>query len=281
MSQSGHTSIWDKVMAKLRKKKSSSPAASSASKRGGDEVARTDLAVAPTSATAPPTIKIAPNTTPRDAPVDQNREVPETSAVLETRGSCDAVVQVRRTVAAGNSVNASNSDGSNHHLGAVPPVSSSPDTSAVREQTVEITNSACKAIENVGTEEEHVTNNASSAVDDKLWYSEKTPKWNEAVEEWKAGHVEEFDELMRSAKAANESAADESGDWLFKLRPAEKSSKHTAARLKRWQPVLASVRGIAMTASAADPHKIAPIVCASVFFGLDVSTSSGLSFQSN
>ncbi|KAI9659856.1 MAG: hypothetical protein M1821_001208 [Bathelium mastoideum] len=276
MSQSEHTRIWDKAKAMFsrrgRKKKLSSRAASSASKRGGDQVARTDLTVAPTSATAPPTTTpTARDTTPRDAPVEQTREVPETSRVLETGGSYDAVVQVHCTVAVGNSVNTSDSDGSNHHVGAVPPVSSSPDTSAVHEQTVEIANFASKAIENVGTEEEHITNNASSAVDDKLWYSEKTPKWNEAVKQWKAGLGEKkFAELVRSAKAANGSAADESGDWLCKLRPAEESSKQTTARLKRWTPVLASVRGIAMTASAADPHKIAPIVCASLFFGLDI-----------
>lgn len=249
MSPPEHTSIWVKAKAKFsrfrRKKNSPSPAASSASKRDGDEGTRTKLAVASTSATSPPIVTAAPNT----------------------------IIG-----------NASDSDGSNYNLGAGPPISTSPDTSVFPEKIVKTANSACKAIENeaienVGTEEEHVTNNASSAVDEKLWYSEKTPKWNEAVEEWKAGHVKEFDELMQSARAANKSAADESGDWLLRLRPAEKSSKQTAARLKRWQPVLASVRGIAMAAAAFDHHKIAPIVCASVLFGLDVSISGGLSLQ--
>ncbi|KAI9689730.1 MAG: hypothetical protein M1822_009612 [Bathelium mastoideum] len=273
MSQSEHTRIWDKAKTRFsrlgRKKKLSSPVASSVSK-SGDQVAQTDLTVAPTSATARPTTLTAPDTTPRDAPVEQNRQVPETGRVLETGGSYDAVVQVRRTVAVRNSVDTSDSDGSNHHLGAAPPLSSSPDTSAAHEQTIEVAYSASEAIENVGTEEEHVTNNASSAVDEKLWYSEKTPKWNEAVEKWKAQQGEEFAELMRSAKVANGSAADESGDWLFKLRPVEKSSKQTVARLKRWRPVLADVRGIAMTTSAVDPHNIAPIVCASLLFGLDI-----------
>lgn len=166
--------------------------------------------------------------------------------MLQTGKSGDTVVQVRRTVAVGNSINTSDSDGSNRHLGPIPPVSRSPDSSVIPKQTVKIAECASKANKNVDTEVKPVRNNPSSALDDKLCSSEKTPNWNEAVEKWKAGHGEELDELMRSAKAANKGAADESGDWLFKLRPAIKSSKHTAARLKRWQPVLASIRGIAI-----------------------------------
>lgn len=111
--------------------------------------------------------------------------------------------------------------------------------------------------------------------DDKLWYSEKTPVWNQAVEEWRKAHREDFDKFKaRTAgpdKNVTESGpSDNAGDWLTELKPADKTPRQAAARLKRWQPVLSSLRGIAMAAAAFDPHKIAPIVCATIFGGLDV-----------
>ena len=110
---------------------------------------------------------------------------------------------------------------------------------------------------------------------DKLWYYEKTPVWNQAVEKWRKLHPKDFDKFK--ARTANPGtnvteggSSDNAGDWLTELKPANKTPRQAAARLKRWQPMFNSLRGIAMAGAAFDPHKIAPIVCASIFGGLDV-----------
>ncbi|MCJ1470251.1 hypothetical protein MMC07_008896 [Pseudocyphellaria aurata] len=110
---------------------------------------------------------------------------------------------------------------------------------------------------------------------DKLWYSEETPVWNQAMEEWRKDHRKDFDKFKaRTAglekKVTESSPGDNAWDWLTELKPVDKNPKQAAARLKRWQPVLSSLRGIAMGAAAFDPHKIAPIVCATIFGGLDI-----------
>ena len=112
--------------------------------------------------------------------------------------------------------------------------------------------------------------------DGKLWYSEKTPMWNEAVEEWKKKtdrkDINKLKAMTAGMGKIMEGGTSDTGagDWLTKLETADKTPKQIAARLKRWQPILNSVRGIAMAAAAFDPYKIAPIVCASIFGGLDV-----------
>lgn len=57
---------------------------------------------------------------------------------------------------------------------------------------------------------------------------------------------------------------------LLELKEETPESRAIVQRAKQYLPSLASVRGIAMTAAALDPHKIAPIVCASVFFTIEV-----------
>ena len=102
------------------------------------------------------------------------------------------------------------------------------------------------------------------------WYSERTPKWNDAVNMWRVENRKGYLELEKMTDGVTKSPI-EKADALFRLQPASKSSKHITARLKRWQPTFAAIRGISMTAAALDPHKIAPIICASVFFSIDVS----------
>lgn len=111
--------------------------------------------------------------------------------------------------------------------------------------------------------------------DDKLWYSEKMPVWNQVVEEWRRTHRKDFDKFKARTAGPDKNVAesgpsDNAGDWLTELKPADKTPRQAAARLKRWQPGVSSLRGIAMAAAAFDPHKIAPIVCATIFGGLDV-----------
>ena len=123
--------------------------------------------------------------------------------------------------------------------------------------------------------EEAVPKPKPDSDDDKLWYSEKTPVWNQAVEEWRKNHQKDFNKFKaRTAgldKNVTESGpSDNAEDWLTELKPADKTPRQAAARLKRWQPVLSSLRGIAMAAAAFEPHNIAPIVCATIFGGLDV-----------
>ena len=80
-------------------------------------------------------------------------------------------------------------------------------------------------------------------------------------------HFLELEQLIAERPTMPGSAV----DALFHLQPADKTSSEIAARWKRWQPALASARGIVMAAANLNPHKVAPIVCASVFFGIDVS----------
>ncbi|KAI9888557.1 MAG: hypothetical protein M1814_006827 [Vezdaea aestivalis] len=107
--------------------------------------------------------------------------------------------------------------------------------------------------------------------DDKFWYYKKTPVWNQAVDEWRKLHQKDFENFKARTANLNKndtqsSFSDNVGDWLTKLEPADKTPKQATARLKRWQPILTSLRGIAMSAAALDPNKIAPIACATILF---------------
>lgn len=103
-----------------------------------------------------------------------------------------------------------------------------------------------------------------------VWHSESAPQWNTAVIQWKIEDPNEFVGMQKLGIEISESPIDNMNK-TFRFQESEKTSKQTVARIKRWLPVLSAVRGIAMTAAALDPHKIAPIVCASVFFSIDVS----------
>ena len=105
--------------------------------------------------------------------------------------------------------------------------------------------------------------------------SESAPQWTIAVKGWKEKYPDEFVALQNLGIEISESARDNTTE-PFRFQEAKATSKQTVARIKRWLPVLSAVRGIAMTAAAADPHKIAPIVCASVFFAIDVSVPCSL-----
>lgn len=105
-----------------------------------------------------------------------------------------------------------------------------------------------------------------------LWHSKNTPIWNEAVEKWKSDSPKQYAELDK-LRARFDSSHIDKADEFFRLASSKPSSNQATARTKRWLPVLAAIRGITMTAAALDPHKIAPIVCASVFFSIDVNVS--------
>ena len=105
------------------------------------------------------------------------------------------------------------------------------------------------------------------------WYSKRTPRWNDAVKMWKAENPKGCLEL-ETMTARMMMSPTQGANFLSQFQPASGSSKQIATRLKRWQPTLAAVRGIGMSVAALDSHKIAPIICASVFFSIDVSNPS-------
>ena len=106
-----------------------------------------------------------------------------------------------------------------------------------------------------------------------LWYSKRTPKWNDVVKRWSIEDEEGYRELEKMTDGVIKSPI-ERIDALSGFQPASASSNQIPARLKRWQSTLAAFRGISMSLAALDPHKIAPIICASAFFSIDVSKSS-------
>ena len=78
--------------------------------------------------------------------------------------------------------------------------------------------------------------------------------------------LEELEKTIKGLRESHERKIDE----LFQLDTAKPQEKAVVQRLKQYLPSLVAVRGIAMTAAALDPYKIAPIVCACVFFSIDV-----------
>ncbi|KAI2607977.1 hypothetical protein GGR54DRAFT_390625 [Hypoxylon sp. NC1633] len=102
-----------------------------------------------------------------------------------------------------------------------------------------------------------------------IWHPTRPPLWNAAVESWRKENPQEYAELGKIIPRGNESR-DVRAEHLFQYKPLDKCSKETPARLKRWLPALAAIRGIAMAVAATDPYRIAPIICASVFFSIDI-----------
>ena len=106
-----------------------------------------------------------------------------------------------------------------------------------------------------------------------LWLRAKdAPIWNEALRTLRKDNsemhmvLEELEKTKDSLLESREKITDE----LFKLDTAKPEEKAVVQRWKQYLPSLVDVRGIAMTAAALDPHKIAPIFCACVFFSIDV-----------
>ena len=104
----------------------------------------------------------------------------------------------------------------------------------------------------------------------RLWLRAKNaPIWNQALRTLEEMYKQLVD-TQNSLRESHERKLDE----LFRLDTAKPQEKAVAQRLKQYLPSLVAVRGIAMTAAALDPHKIAPIVCACVFFSIDVRALS-------
>lgn len=102
-----------------------------------------------------------------------------------------------------------------------------------------------------------------------LLRAKDAPIWNQALQTLKAENPEMHKELEETKISLLESR-ERKLDELFRLDTARPQEKAVVQRLKQYLPSLVAVRGVAMTAAALDPHKIAPIVCACVFFSIDV-----------
>jgi hypothetical protein len=105
-------------------------------------------------------------------------------------------------------------------------------------------------------------------------HSLNTPIWVSALKEFKEKHRKEHEILEAVVKRVDKSCI---ADWngLFGLSiPARLDERNNTPaivqRIKTYLPCLGLLKGIAMTAAAFDPHKIAPIACAAVFFSVEV-----------
>jgi hypothetical protein len=104
----------------------------------------------------------------------------------------------------------------------------------------------------------------------QLWLRTKNaPIWNAVLETLKEKYPEMYQELEKTKSCLTDSR-ERKTDELFKLDIGKPEEKAIVQRMKQYLPSLAAVRGIAMAAAAWDPHKVAPIVCACVFFSIDV-----------
>jgi len=114
----------------------------------------------------------------------------------------------------------------------------------------------------------------SSQPVESLWYSRRTPRWNEAIKRWKedSNTKDQYLELEKLMKDAVDSPI-ERADFLSQLQPTSKPSSKWRLRLKRCEPILNAAKGLVTSLASLDPHKVAPIICTSVFFGLNVSIS--------
>lgn len=92
-----------------------------------------------------------------------------------------------------------------------------------------------------------------------------TPKWNEAVLAWKNECPAGFAQLERTVQFIGHSL------WVG-YEPISTESREKFSRLKRWQPALTSARGAIMAVAAIDPNKLAPVICGTTLFVIDVST---------
>ena len=100
------------------------------------------------------------------------------------------------------------------------------------------------------------------------------PIFNDAFKALKTKQPMQYTALESTINEIPDSP-NERADHIFDKLPKSilknSETNETVQRRKRFLPSLAALRGITMAAAALDPHKIAPILCASIFFSVDVS----------
>jgi hypothetical protein len=118
-----------------------------------------------------------------------------------------------------------------------------------------------------------IVHTENSNVNEPLWYSSQTPKWNEAIKQWTENPSTKDQplKLKELMKDAVQNSPVETVDFLSQLQPSGEPSTKWRLRLKRCEPILNAAKGILMPLANLDPQKVAPIICASVLFGMNVS----------
>lgn len=116
-------------------------------------------------------------------------------------------------------------------------------------------------------------------------HSRYTPRWNQALAILRTEHQEDYkrlEEMISEETGSNVQRTEE----FFQLKLPKKianegKSTQFLGRMKRYLPSLASCRAFVMAGAALDPWKVAPFVCASAFFAIDVSVSSAEQISTN
>ena len=109
-----------------------------------------------------------------------------------------------------------------------------------------------------------------------LLSSKNAPIWNQALQDFQQNYGDKYDWLVAGINRDNKACVLE-WDGLFHPTP-QKLTNHrpdempnaVIERVKAHLPSLSLVKGAAMSLAALDPHKVAPAVCAGVFFTIEV-----------
>jgi hypothetical protein len=114
----------------------------------------------------------------------------------------------------------------------------------------------------------------NKAAGGQLWLrSAHAPIWNVALETLKTKNPTMYEELDMMQNTVISSRSSKSVK-LFELNEEIPESKAIVQRMKRYLPSLASVKAFTMAGANLDPHKLAPIICASIFFTIEVHIPS-------
>ena len=107
------------------------------------------------------------------------------------------------------------------------------------------------------------------------WQYKNAPIWNESIARWEEDNPEQFENVVKQLGRSTPAEDGDRGENFTPLNfePATSTSNCTAARIKRWLPGLAALRGIATAVASFEKHGAALLACGVVFFGIDVSRS--------
>jgi hypothetical protein len=103
--------------------------------------------------------------------------------------------------------------------------------------------------------------------------SRNTPCWDEAVVSLRAHNPKIHDLLEEQGRIA----IDANPEALF----PQNSTSPWLMKAKRWLPILKTVKAVAMTAAAQDPHKGAPLAVAAAFLPFEVRRHCRVLLDSN
>jgi hypothetical protein len=100
--------------------------------------------------------------------------------------------------------------------------------------------------------------------------SELAPIWGDALNDLSKKHPKAYQALNEAAHGALEDPGKAPGA-LYSIMGKQEAPSNRRARWKKYLPTFSALKGISMVLARNDPHGIAPLVCASVFFSIEVS----------